>query len=155
MRRRLWLCLPPLLVCLADQAITLLSQPCEYWLGDYSAAREGSPHGLWLMNQHPLAYLTAVAGYMFAFTAGIVLLPRGLARVAALALVLGHSWGMATWLWQDEWADPDSAYPTTLLLFVVIAVVTATCMDWSDGRRPATQPWGAPSPCGGAEESPA
>jgi hypothetical protein len=140
MSSRLWLCLPPLLVFLGDQAVTLWCQPCQYWAGDYSIAREGSPHGLWLLNQHPLAYVGGVTGYMLAFTTGLLFLPRRLARIAALAIVLGHSWGMATWLWHDDWwTESDAVYNATLLLFVAVAVVTATCLDWSD-RRTLTEP---------------
>jgi hypothetical protein len=129
MRQRLWLCLPPLLVCLGDQAATLWGQPSEYWAGHYSTTAEQSPHGSWLMARHPLAYLGAALGYMFLFTVVIVLLPRRLAWVAALALVLGHTWGMGVCLW-----DPQEPWRYWLLLsmFLAIAVLTVLCMERAD-----------------------
>src|SRR4051794_29710985 len=91
--RRLWLALPPLLVCLADQVMTLSGQPAAYWAGDYSKPQEGSPQGYWLLAQHPLAYVAGAAGYMFAFTVVIMFLPRLMAQMLAVGLVMGHAWG--------------------------------------------------------------
>src|SRR6476660_327399 len=96
---KLWLCLPPLLLCLLDQVMTLSRQPGEYWAGDYLQAREGSPHGLWLLQQHPLAYVSAALGYMLVFSLAIRVLPRLPAQMLAVGLVLGHCWGASTWIY--------------------------------------------------------
>jgi hypothetical protein len=129
MRQRLWLCLPPLLVCLGDQVATFWNQPSDYWAGHYWATWEQSPHGAWLMTRHPLAYLGAALGYMLLFTVVILLLPRRLALVGAIALVLGHTWGMGVCLWDplEQWR-----YWPLLGMFLAIAVLTVLCMEWSD-----------------------
>jgi hypothetical protein len=131
MRKKLWLCLPPLVLCLADQIVTLRAQPQEYWTGLYHMAQEGAPHGYWLFSQHPLAYIAAAAGYMVAFSLVILALPRRLAETASIALVLGHAWGTATWLYHDL------SYWCVLLLYFLSAalIVFALAMSEVGGRR--------------------
>ncbi|TET48846.1 MAG: hypothetical protein E3J64_10445 [Anaerolineales bacterium] len=121
-RGRVWLCLPPVLAGLVDLAVTLLGQPAAYWEGNLWAAREGAPHGMWLFNQHQLAFPLAFAGWIVIYCAAIVLLPRRLVRVAAVAVTVGHVSGANSWLrnlagyWFTILADVTAAAIVTFAL---------------------------------------
>ncbi len=133
--RRLWLVLPPLLVCLADQVVTLSGQPAEYWAGATLHAREGSPPALWLLQQHPLAYIAAAAGYALGFSVAIILLPRLLAQTLAVGLVLGHAWGTASWLY-GRWPAPQQAlgYWLVIGLYTLSAVFVVGGIELSQRK---------------------
>lgn len=98
---RFWLCASPLALCLLDQTITLAGQPEAYWSGLRSTACEGNPLFCWLLQQHPLAFEAGILVWIMLFCSLIIWLPRRAAMVIAIAVVLGHTWGTATWLcWQ-------------------------------------------------------
>jgi hypothetical protein len=119
-RRQLWLCLPPAAVCLFDNAITLWSQPSDYWSGHYTAAREAAPHGHWLLAQHPLAFEGAMLVYIVLFCFFIVYLPRALAMVLSTAIALGHLTGSCTWVAYER---PLDGYWIVLGICVCAAVL--------------------------------
>jgi hypothetical protein len=97
-RRRLWLCLPPLLAFVCDAALTLAHQPVQYWQGDYTAVWEGNPLVRTLMEFGPAATLAAGLAYALAFCTALLWLRTTLARVLAFLLTFGHSVGAASWL---------------------------------------------------------
>jgi len=97
-RRKIPLCIPPLILCLIDQTITLIGQTPAYWSGDYSNAREGNPWFSWLLRQHPLAFEAGILLWIVVFTCAILFLPRFVSMVLSVAIVLGHTWGTASWL---------------------------------------------------------
>jgi hypothetical protein len=97
-RQRLRLCVPPMLAGLFDLSLTLLGQSASYWAGELWTAREGAPHGMWLFNQHQLAFPLAFAGWIAVYCTAILLLPRGLARVGAVAVTVGHVGAGNSWL---------------------------------------------------------
>ncbi|GEM_PF-5591014 len=51
MRRRLWLCLPPLVMCLIDDAITLRAQPDVYWSGLWHEGFDAKMRLIWKKNR--------------------------------------------------------------------------------------------------------
>src|SRR5688500_12455204 len=100
MRRSLgkfWLCLPFLIIVVLDQCLTLYGQPAAYWRGRWEFADEGSPAFNWLLRQHPLAFVGGCLAWDVVFSGLILLLPRYFAKSLALALVIGHAWGSASW----------------------------------------------------------
>ncbi len=94
----IWLCLPPFALCMLDQGITLYGQGPAYWAGNYSLAKEGNPWFLWLMRRHPLAFEAGIFAWVAVFSLVILALPRRAAMTVSIAIVLGHTWGAATWL---------------------------------------------------------
>jgi hypothetical protein len=96
--RKLWLCLPPVLLGLVDDGITLWFQRSEYWAGDYSAALEANPHAFWLMQRHPLVYQVAFVAYLAVVCVLTLKLPRRLSLILSLGVTIGHTWGATTWL---------------------------------------------------------
>jgi hypothetical protein len=97
-KRKLWLCVGPIFLCLLDSGVTLLFQEPEFWAGDYAQARETNPPMRWLLQRHPLAFEAAVLGWIIAFSVAIFWLPERPARVISFALILGHTWGASTWI---------------------------------------------------------
>jgi hypothetical protein len=97
-RERLWLCLPPALLCLADAALTLWGQPSVYWASDYVSAEELNPVGYLLLAHHPLAFVAGVFCWLGVFAAGVLLLSRRLAILLSVVVAFGHALGGASWL---------------------------------------------------------
>ncbi len=92
------LCVPPLLLDLADNTLTLVGQPAEYWAGNYARVIEMSPTFHDLLRLHPAACVAGGLVWIMVFVGGILLLPRTLALIASIAVTLGHTVGTATWL---------------------------------------------------------
>ena len=122
-RMRLWLCLPAVLAGLADLCLTLLGQPATYWDGNLWAAREDSPHGLRLFHQHHLAFPLAFAGWIAIYCTAILRLPRRLARIAALAVTIGHVTAGYTWI------RHYAGYWGTILTAIVFAAVIVLALE--------------------------
>ena len=122
-RGRGWLCLPPMLAGLVDLAVTLLGQPAAYWEGNLGAAREGAPHGMWLFHQHYLAFPLAFAGWIAIYCAAILLLPRGLARLTAVAVTIGHASAGNSWL------SYHAGYWATIVADIVYGAVTVLALE--------------------------
>ncbi len=124
-KRRILLCIAPWIICLIDHTITLLGQSAAYWSGDYSDAREGNPLFDWLLRQHPLAFEAGVLVWIIVFTCVILLLPRFVSKVVSVALVLGHTWGTASWLC----LMCAHGYWYTIGLFLLSGVATVVSLD--------------------------
>jgi hypothetical protein len=122
-RKQLWLCVPPVIVCLFDNVLTLWSQPASYWEGRFASAHEAAPHGRWLLAQHPLAFEGAMLVYVVIFCFLIVRLPRLLAMVLSTAIVLGHLTGACTWI---AFERPADGYWLTLGVCVFAAALLVT-----------------------------
>lgn len=119
MRRKLLLCLPPFALCMLDQLITLFGQSSDYWRGNYSVANEMNPWFNWLLRQHPLAFEAGIAAWVIVFCSVILVLPRRVAMTISIAIVLGHTWGAATWLGMMQ----PYGYWFALALFLASAVM--------------------------------
>ena len=117
-KRKIWLCVPPFVLCMFDQSITLFGQSAEYWAGNRSVANEGNPWFLWLLRQHPLAFEAGIAAWVVVFSSLILAVPRRAAMTISIAIVLGHTWGTATWLC---WVLPFG-YWIALALFLASAI---------------------------------
>jgi len=127
-RQRLWLCVAPWIFCMIDQGITLQLQSPEYWAGDYSQANEANPWFNWLLRQHPLYFEVGILLWVAVFTLAVVFLPRLLAMIGCVAIVLGHTWGACTWLlWMPF------GYWMVLLMFLMGAI--AIVLSWEKHAR--------------------
>jgi hypothetical protein len=98
MSRKLWLCLPPLLIALLDAALTLHGQSEPYWSGDFSQPLELNPVGAWLLLQGPLTFALGVLFYALGLCSIMLILPGRPAFWLAVLMVLGHGVGVASWL---------------------------------------------------------
>jgi hypothetical protein len=119
-RKHLWLCVPPIIVCLFDNAMTLWNQPADYWAGEFWMAHEAAPHGLWLLKRHPLAFAGGMLSYICIFSFVIVYLPRVFALLISTALVLGHTVGACIPIAQDR---PLDGYWLSIGVCVIAAVL--------------------------------
>jgi hypothetical protein len=134
MRNRfLGLCLPPLLICLLDGALTLIGQSPQYWAGDYSRAIEGSPTFNTMLNLSPWAAVALMALWIGVFVGIILLLPDTLALIVSIAVTFGHTAGAATWLYLRF----PYGYQLCNALFLFTAVLLGTCIRWGWQAIPA------------------
>jgi len=97
-QRFLGLCVPPLLLCLLDNTLTLVGQSAQYWAGNYLRVNEGSPTFHHLLQTHPAAFLAGSTLWAAVFVGGILLLPDTLALIVSMAVTFGHTVGVAIWL---------------------------------------------------------
>jgi hypothetical protein len=97
-RNALWLLLPPIALCSLDLGLTFYGQPVEYWAGNYAAVQEVSPSFAYYMSIHPLVCLAVDLLWISIFSLAILLLPEKLALTVAVAVMLGHLAGAASWL---------------------------------------------------------
>jgi hypothetical protein len=120
---RAWLCGVPAALIVADVCLTLRGQPAAYWAGHYERAVELNPPACWALRQHPLLFAAGGLLWLVATSALVLFLPRRLARGTALALVLGHTAGAASWLARDGGAG----WGLAVLLFALAYLL----LDWS------------------------
>ena len=136
-----WAIIPPVAVCLFDQAIVLWGQPKIYWSGHYDYAREASPAGLWLLQRNPIFFGAGMIGWILLFSTVILFVPRKLGLIFSMAVLLGHTWGSCSWL-----ADRFSyGYWSCFVLLVLAAWVTVICWERLYRDRPRL----VPEPVGG------
>ena len=135
-RRKLLLCVPPLVLCAIDQTITLAGQSSSYWSGNYADANEVNPLFNWLLQQHPLAFEAGILAWILLFGAVIMVLPRRAAMAASIAIVLGHTWGTATWLCLKI----HHGYWIALGLFLASAIVIVLTWEKYCGKGAAEAP---------------
>ena len=96
--RRAWLCVPPILLALLDCVATSYGQPDQYWRGDTGVAQEDNPIVRWFMLLHPSAFFMLTVVWIAAFCFGILKLPRVLALMLALSVMVSHACCACTWL---------------------------------------------------------
>jgi hypothetical protein len=145
MSPRLWLCLPPVALCLIDHALTMGSQPAAYWAGDYAAAREANEGLCWLMRQHPLAIHAALFAWLGLVGALVLALPRRPALLLALAVTIGHTFGAATWLHHTVTAGYWLAIGLCLVSAALVVVAVECGLAAPPGETgPAGRGWTDP-----------
>ena len=125
MKKKLWLCLPPFALCMLDQGITLFRQSDAYWDGSYEHAREANPLFSWLLKQHPLAFEAGIFVWVSIFASIILFTPRRVAMTVSIAVLLGHTWGAATWL---TWTVPQG-YWLSIALFLASSILIVTVWE--------------------------
>lgn len=83
-----------------DIVITIIHQSKEYWNGNLSVANEGNPIGAFFMKNHISGIFLISA--LWLITIGLLgyYLPKKLAKVFLLFILLVHSWGASGWLYQ-------------------------------------------------------
>jgi hypothetical protein len=94
--QRLWLGLPPALLCLADVTLTLYGQPQEYWQGEYAAAQADNSLVCEALRQGPGMFLLTAALWVLTFLGLLLFWRDPLIVVLALALTVTHTMGVAT-----------------------------------------------------------
>ncbi len=143
---RFWLCLPALLFCAVDAALTLAGQDAEYWAGGWTPVNEANPVGKVLLSLHVLAFLAGIACWCGVFCLLILRLPEPLAVVTGLGVAVSHAVGAATWLliWNVPW--PWGLVASILLLVGADAVIwqcwkrfRGPGRETADGERRALQ----------------
>jgi hypothetical protein len=130
MLKRLWLCLPPVVLCGFDGCITLWGQPAAYWEHGFTTVREGNPLAAWLLGIHPLAFAAAGIPYVLLVTGVICILPLRWSAVIAALIALAH--GVAVLVWTEIlFREGPGAW---VLLVPASELVLAALWWWAGGR---------------------
>jgi hypothetical protein len=122
-RRKWWLCVAPVCVCLIDVAATLYYQPAAYWSGQFDQVSELSPIDRWMLMQHPLAFAGWVVTWMTGFSVVIRYVPTPISLIAALALMFGNAAGTNSWL---SSRIPNGFWICYALFLAIAALVVIT-----------------------------
>lgn len=125
-RRRLWLCLPPVVMCLIDDAITLRGQSSAYWSGHWGDGFDANPVVQFCMQHHFLTMQALTAAWIAAFSALIILGPRRIALFVSLALTFAHGSAASTWLNNE----PDGYYSAMGLCVLGAAILAVALERW-------------------------
>jgi hypothetical protein len=122
---RFWTLLPAIAMILFDLGLTIIFQPREYWQGSYGLTTEKSPIGVFLLSIHPAVFLIVMLIYIGIVTLLIFQLPIPWNRIIALALVVGHTAGVYSWIRsRNYWA--------VIVIFLAIAAVTVFAWQRAD-----------------------
>ena len=100
-REKLLALIPALWASLFDAIITIKGQREEYWDGNLNMANEGNPIGNFMMKHH-VSGIFVVCGLWFILI-GILgyYLPKKIARVFLLFVLMAHSWGASSWIFME------------------------------------------------------
>jgi hypothetical protein len=123
----------PILAASGDLVLTLYGQGPHYWSGGRDRVNEANPQFNQLLQYHPLAFLAGGLGWILVFSTLILVLPRRLSLWLVLGVVMGHTWGMTTWI-RSLWPEPS--YWVCLGLWVVVSGATAVVVgswQWAVG----------------------
>jgi hypothetical protein len=131
---RLWLCVAPAVLATLDKAMTLWGQPAEYWAGDYTGYNELNPVSAWSLGWHPLALVVQNFLWISAFGLLIVVLPRRMAKILALAIAMGHAAGVGWWLLIIlQW------FPLVMIHFLASAALLVFTWERADAESDITR----------------
>ena len=133
---RIWITIPAVGLALADAGVTLIFQPGDYWNQGFHLAVENNPMGRALMVQHPALFLVGIAIWILIVTGLVLWIPHPWEQIVALTVILGHTWGVSIWLYQNA----SSAYWFRMSLFLVIALVTMACWRAAGVARSSVRP---------------
>ena len=133
---RIWIMIPAMALALADAGITLVFQSSDYWNQGFHLAVENNPLGRALMVLHPAVFLVGIVVWILIVTGLVLWLPHPWEHIVALTVILGHTWGVSIWLYQNA----SSAYWFRMSLFLVIALVTTACWRTAGGARRSVRP---------------
>ena len=97
-REKLLALIPALWASLFDAIITIKGQREEYWDGNLNMANEANPIGNFMMKHH-VSGIFVICG-LWLILIGILgyYLPKKIARVFLLFVLMAHSWGASTWI---------------------------------------------------------
>ena len=98
MNRKLIRSIPALWACIFDTTVTTLLQPSNYWEGNLEIANEGNPIGNFFMTAHISGLFVITAIWLGVIGVLGYYLPKKLAKIFLLFVLLSHSWGASTWL---------------------------------------------------------
>ena len=131
-QRFVGLCVPPILFCLVDAALTLAGQPAQYWNGNRSFALEQCPAGYYLLTLHPAAFAIGTMLWVAAFVGVLLLLTDTLAVVTSIAVAFGHTACATSWLEQTSFSYQFS---NGLILLCAVVVGLGIRWGWQAGPR--------------------
>lgn len=89
---------PALWASLFDILITIVLQPKAYWNGDLSAGNEGNPIGSFFMKNHISGIFVISIFWLVLIGLLGYYLPRQLAKIFLMFVLIAHSYGASTWL---------------------------------------------------------
>jgi hypothetical protein len=130
-KNRLWLCLPVILTCLMDVAITLSGQPAAYWISSYRVVNEANPLSYWFLTMHPLAFVLYSIYVLLIVSLLIIALPEIASKSISVFYTIGSAKAIYYWmvgtLHQGFWVSN--------LLLIIPAIVLVYAFEKASGHK--------------------
>jgi hypothetical protein len=130
-KSRLWLCLPVILTCLMDVAVTLSGQPAAYWISSYRVVNEANPVSYWFLTIHPLAFILYNIYELFVVSLLIIALPEIVSKLISVFYTIGSAKAVYYWmvgtLHQGFWVSN--------LLLIIPAIVLVYAFEKASGHK--------------------
>ncbi len=98
-RKFLGLCVPPIILALADGTLTVLGQSEIYW-SNFLAVNEASPGFGALLKMDPWLLAVGAGVWLVSFSMMIIAAPPTAALILSIAITLGHTVGSGSWLFE-------------------------------------------------------
>jgi hypothetical protein len=99
-REKLGIALAPLILCIADAGVTLALQSGVYWAGSMEYADEGNALFDYFLRHSPFLFVAGIAAWILVFELVVFVVPTSWSRFVALAVTMGHTWGLCTWVYK-------------------------------------------------------
>ena len=130
-KSRLWLCLPVILTCLMDVAITLSGQPAAYWISSYRVVNEANPVSYWFLTMHPLAFVLYSIYVLLIVSLLIIALPEIASKSISVFYTISSAKAIYYWmvgtLHQGFWISN--------LLLIIPAIVLVYAFEKASGHE--------------------
>jgi hypothetical protein len=137
-KRRVGLCVSPILLFLIDISLTLWHQPSGYWAGDYATAIESSPEVRRVMQTHPALLFLMIAVWIGVIVLLVRLLPRTLAEIFSVSTAIAHTACASSWLHPFP-----SSYQLTIALSICAGCLVVMSLHADRSAVPENQSqWG-------------
>ena len=97
-KSNIWLCIPPLCAIIIDTSCSAMGQNADYWGGNRGMVIEGNPVVHFFMSHHWLGLFIIGLLWIALIIPLIYFTNRRISMIITLSVVIGNSWGAATWL---------------------------------------------------------
>lgn len=123
MKRNIYLCIPPAWAMTIDTIFTGVHQAQEYWKGNLTNVNEGNPVVYFFMNNHVYGLFIIYFLWLSLTLTLIYFAPKRIAMAISFAIVIGNSYGAATWI------RPFYGFWFIILLFIINGIILALFVE--------------------------
>jgi hypothetical protein len=123
--------IPCLFLWLLDLIATLLGQSSDYWVGNFSAAKELNPLFLYFISKGPAIFLVASVTYILLLVIILFLIPLRIAILTAFIASIVHLIGATSWMLQIN----CRMIGIILSIFIFISVKIVLDKEWHKFKK--------------------
>ena len=130
-KSRLWLCLPVILTCLMDAAVTLSGQPAAYWTSSYRVVNEANPLSYWFLTMHPVVFVLYSIYVLLIVCLLIIALPEIASKTISVFYTIGSAKAIYYWMV----GTLHKGFWVSNLLLIIPAIVLVYAFEKASGHK--------------------